>query len=206
MKTLSPKIEDTPPQAAIRPNNLKKWIRSQFLSPYLYKIPKNAKTLDLASGWGFSFEIIPGLYGIEFDPECVAYCQKKGWNVAQGNILEPLPYEEDFFDYCFTHDVLEHFELKEIPDIFANVYQVLKPGGYFINIIPNKLGYEHGIKIKAGHKHFILPEEIIEIGNRNYFDLEETKDVPFPSFINSHFTHGKKMIVLKKKGGQNFLT
>ena len=186
------------PPPAIKPNRIKKWIRIKFLSPYLHKIPKDQKTLDLACGWGFSFNINPKFYGIELDDESLNYCQQQGFNVKKGNLLEPLPYSDNFFDNCFSHDVLEHFELHEVDLIFNNVHKILKPGGLFMNITPNRKGYDFGIVINAGHKHYIVPEEIKVIATRTGFEFVDSYTVPFPKFINDRFVHGKFLTLCRK--------
>lgn len=66
---------------------------------------------------------------------------KKGHKVLKGNLLEPFPFEISFFDKAFTQDVLEHFEIEEVEIIFQNVYRVLRNGGVFMNVIPNRKGY-----------------------------------------------------------------
>jgi cyclopropane fatty-acyl-phospholipid synthase-like methyltransferase len=164
----------------------------------LYKIPKDQKTLDLACGWGFSFNINPAFYGVELDDECVSYCQQQGFKVKKGNLLEPLPFPENFFDNSFTHDVLEHFELNEVDLIFKNVHRVLKPGGIFMNITPNKKGYDYGFVIDVGHKHYIVPDEIKQIAERTGFEYIDSYSVPVPGFLNRWFVHAKYLTICKK--------
>jgi len=183
----------------LRSSGWKEWIRIQFLSPYLWRIPRDEKSLDLACGWGFSFKINPGFYGIEYDDACVAYLQRQNYKVQKGNLLEPLPYAEGFFDNCFSHDVLEHFEAEESDRIFANVHRVLKKGGRFINIIPNRRGYDFGLQINAGHKYFMTPEKIAEIATRTGFRFERSYASPLPAFFHPLFTHNKWVTICLKE-------
>ena len=113
----------------IKSNRFKKWLRIHFLSSYLQQIPKYERTLDLGCGYGFSFEINPNFHGVEIDDDCVEYCQKQGFHVTKTSLLTPLPFENETFDNCFSHDVLEHFELSEIENIFRHVYAILRGGG-----------------------------------------------------------------------------
>jgi O-antigen chain-terminating methyltransferase len=186
------------PRPAKKPNRINKWLRINFLSPYIHSIPKNEKTLDLACGWGFSFNINPGFYGVDFDDECVNYCKQKGFNVTKANLLEPLPYPGEFFDNCFSHDVLEHFDLPEVDVIFKNVYKILRQGGTFINIIPNRRGYDYGFAINAGHKHFIIPDEIQYIADRMGFQYLGAYSAPVPQIINSWFNHAKYVTLCRR--------
>ncbi len=174
----------------LKANSIKEWVRVHFLSPFLHDIPKNEKTLDLACGWGFSFKINPNFYGIEYDEKCFNYL-KDNYNVKRGSLLEPLPYEDNFFDNVFSHDVLEHFEPAEVEVIFKNVHRVLKKGGRFINIIPNRLGYDFGFKIDAGHKHFIVPTEIKALADKYGFNYQTAYASPLPKAFDGLFTHNK---------------
>ena len=182
----------------LRTNSFKEWLRINVLSPYIRDIPKNEKTLDLACGWGFSFRINPNFWGVEIDDDCVGFCQQQGYKVSQGNLLEPLPFPDGFFDNTFSQDVLEHFEFQEVDLIFKNVYKVLRPGGNFINVTPNKKGYDYGFVIDAGHKHFIVPEEIKQIAERNGFKFVSAYSAPVPAFMNSWFTHAKNVTICQK--------
>ena len=186
------------PRPAIKPNAINKWIRIKLLSSYIYNIPKNEKTLDLACGWGFSFDINPNFYGVELDDDCVDYCRKRGFNVTKGNLLEPLPFPDEYFDNCFSHDVLEHFELAEVDVIFKNVNKILSRGGIFMNIIPNRKGYDYGCALNAGHKHFIIPAEIQQVAARMGFQYMGAYSAPVPEIINIWFNHAKYVTLCRK--------
>ena len=182
----------------LRTNPLQEWLRINILSRYINNIPRNEKTLDLACGWGFSFRINQNFWGVELDDDCVNYVQQQGYKVTKANLLEPLPFPLSFFDNVFTQDVLEHFELEEVNTIFKNVHKVLRQGGKFLNVIPNRKGYEYGFVIDAGHKHFIVPDEIKQIAYRNGFKYVRAYSAPVPEFMNSWFTHAKFVTICIK--------
>ena len=52
--------------------------------------------------------------------------------------------------------------------------------------------------LNAGHKHFILPEEIKQIGERNGFNFLGVYSALCPSFMNSWFTHAKYVNICQK--------
>ena len=190
------------PRAAMRPRSINKWIRTTFLAPYLRSIPSHQMTLDLACGWGFSFGINPNFYGVELDDECVRFCQERGFKVKKANLLEQLPFPIDFFDTCFTHDVLEHFEPEDLDLIFINVRRVLRPGGIFMNIIPNRKGYDYGLREDIGHRHFATPGEIEKVARRTGFFYERAYSSPVPEIMNSWFTHAKYVTLCRKPGSR----
>ena len=175
----------------IRSNKFKRFIRVRFLSPHIRNIPTDQKTLDLGCGWGFSFRINPGFHGLDADADCVKYCQEQGFKVVQGGLLMPLPFPSGHFDNCFTHDVLEHFELKHLDLIFQHVHEILRPGGVFINAIPNRLGYDYGLRVNSGHKHYVTPEEVREVAKRTGFKYQGCVSSPFPEVFHRFYTHNK---------------
>lgn len=196
---MNPTIETAGKPPTLRTSALRHWVRVNLLSPYLKAIPREEKTLDLACGWGFYFQINPQAYGIEIDTDCVDHLQRKGYQVSRGSLLEPFPFEPNSFDNCLSHDVLEHFDRDEIPVIFRHAHRILKPGGRFLNVIPNRLGYDFGIREDVGHKHFITPEEIAEIAEETGFEFEGSHASPLPRFANRFFTHNKWVTSCRKK-------
>lgn len=184
--------------ATARSSPFRNWIRINLLSPHLKSIPREEKTLDLACGWGFYFQINPNAFGIEIDEACIDYLQRQGYRVKRGNLLETFPFEPGSFDNCISHDVLEHFESREMPTIFENVHRVLRPGGRFINVVPNRRGYDFGVKEGVGHKHFVTPDEIADVAGRTGFVFERCYTSPLPEFAHSLFTHNKWVTFCRK--------
>ena len=182
----------------LKPAPFREWVRVKFLYPYLKSIPTHERTLDLACGYGFSFKINPNFYGIELDQVACAFNQSLGRKVKQGSLLEPYPFEDGFFDNVFSHDVLEHFALDQVPIIFKNAHRVLKRGGTFLNIVPNKKGYQFGIDINAGHVHFVDESEIKRVAEETGFRLEKVYTCPLPLFLHEAFTHNKLVTVCIK--------
>ena len=48
---------------------------------------------------------------------------------------EPLPYEDNSFDYVFSKSVLEHFYYPE--ELVQEIFRILKPGGLVITMVPD---------------------------------------------------------------------
>lgn len=87
----------------------------------------DANLLDLGCGIGWLAEHFPNYTGLDASPEAVAAATEKGRNVVLGDLAQPLPYADGFFDSAVLKDVLEH-----VPDPVSTVrevYRVLKPGG-----------------------------------------------------------------------------
>jgi SAM-dependent methyltransferase len=79
-------------------------------------------------------------------------------------VIEPIPFEDDSFEYVTAHDFLEHIpRLIYVPqrrnafvEVMNEVYRVLKPGGLFLSMTP---GYPHAATFRdPTHINFITDE------------------------------------------------
>src|SRR5215471_17185820 len=121
-----------------KPRDFRKWLRARFLEPTVRSLPKSRDVLDLCCGYGFYFSINPSARGVDGDPDCVQQLKAKGYDVSLCNVLEGLPFPNDEFGFVIAHDVLEHFYYDDLEKIFSEVYRVLRPGGYFVAVQPNR--------------------------------------------------------------------
>ena len=181
----------------MKPSTFREWFRIYFLSGHLRKTGKYRDVLDLCCGWGFYFKINPNARGIDLDRTCVEYLVGQGYNVRQGDITAGLPFPDDAFDLVLTHDALEHFSLVKVKKIFENVHRILRKDGTFMNIIPNRKGYEYGLKTDCGHRHFITAKEIQDIAGKQFI-VVKSYPYPFPRIIGQYFTHNKEVVILRK--------
>lgn len=195
--TAAPLVPSTKP-ATIKANPFKQWVRLRLFYRYLKEILKDEKTLDLACGWGVALNINPKFYGFEYDQACYEFL-KDEYDVRFGDILGEVPFEKGFFDNVFTQDVLEHFTLPDIERIFRTVNELLKPGGRFINAVPNKRGYQYGLDIQAGHLHYVTTEDITRLADATGFVLERYYAYPLPAFLSEFYTHNKCVYHPRKK-------
>lgn len=179
-------------------SKIKEFLRIYFLSAPLWHTKGfKDRVLDLGCGWGFYFKINPFAYGIDFDADCVEYLKRLGYKLVQGDMRNHLPFEDNFFKCVVCHDVLEHLQIEDIEKVFIRVHRILEPEGIFLILIPNRKGFEYGLRINSGHKYFVTPEEIFLLGKGN-FNIERHYSYPMPRFIGNHWTHNKEVIILRK--------
>jgi SAM-dependent methyltransferase len=179
----------------IEPNPILKWIRTRYLEPTLRRLPRTEKVLDLCCGYGFYFGINPNARAVDGDPRVVEHLRERGFHVDLCNVLEGLPHPDGEFEHVIAHDVLEHFTLDELHSLFDEVHRVLAPHGVFWVHVPNRKGYDHGLRIGAGHKMFVTRDEIERLAPGR-FDLRNHYPEPFPRWIGRHFTHNKEVFHL----------
>jgi SAM-dependent methyltransferase len=86
-----------------------------------------AKLLDVGCGTGWLAEHFRDYTGIDGSPEAVAAAQAKGRSIQQGDVDQPLPFEDASFDAVVLKDLLEH--VADPVAVVREVGRVLKPGG-----------------------------------------------------------------------------
>jgi ubiquinone/menaquinone biosynthesis C-methylase UbiE len=86
-----------------------------------------AKLLDVGCGTGWLAEHFSDYTGIDGSPEAVAAAQGKGRSIIQGDVHEPLPFEDATFDGVVLKDLLEH--VTDPVAVVREAHRVLKPRG-----------------------------------------------------------------------------
>jgi SAM-dependent methyltransferase len=89
--------------------------------------------------------------------------------VKWADVSKPLPYEAACFDNAFTHDVLEHLTAEAMDALFADVRRLLKPGGLFLNVVPNQKGFNAGLDPAVGHIRFVDLSAVHQAASKNGF-------------------------------------
>lgn len=125
---------------------------------------KRKKLLDVGCGDGSDAKIFIEKYGLE---TCGIDIYKhgkikniEGLEFKKANIFK-IPYEDNYFDYVFLHDVLHHIyepkqRYKKHTRGLKEVKRVCKKNGIIIILEANRynpLSYPHMVLIK-GHNHF----------------------------------------------------
>jgi SAM-dependent methyltransferase len=183
---------------ARKPNFLKKFIRIHLIEKTLQSLPKSNCVLDLGTGYGFYLSINPHAWAVDGDHNCINYLQSKGFNVKQCDFLKRLPFDDGEFEYVIAHDVLEHFTYEELEQIFSEVHRILKLGGRFLVFVPNRRGYDLGLRTEAGHKLFVTINEVKSL-SKELFVIQKNYSEPLPQFVGKFFNHNKEIFELVRQ-------
>lgn len=112
----------------------------QYLSEVLIKT--HGKVLDVGCGTGDLLEELRQkgceAYGIEFNPNSVDVCVKKGLDVRCGNFID-TDLQDGFFDAVIFWHVLEH--LPSPRKALEKALRILKPEGKLFIYSPNAKSY-----------------------------------------------------------------
>jgi SAM-dependent methyltransferase len=98
---------------------------------------KDLRVLDEGCGFGDHLSRSASrnaqeLVGLDASKELITFAKRQ--NIPKSRFIvhdlnEPLPFEDEYFDKIFTS--LTVFYVKNLPQLFAENYRVLKPGGRF---------------------------------------------------------------------------
>lgn len=114
---------------------------------------KKMNLLSLACSTGVIEEKIKknlniSVVGIDAATQALKRATKRGLLTRHGDISKKLPFKDNFFDFIFAGEVIEHiFDTKA----FLNeIHRVLKPGGYVVITTPNLARIDDRLKLLFG--------------------------------------------------------
>lgn len=88
--------------------------------------------LDAGCGEGrFIGQDQEGIIGIDWNPDSVQQCKRKGYNVAQADI-RALPFEDGSISGIHCSHVIEHFLPSDVHKILSECDRVLAPQGILV--------------------------------------------------------------------------
>jgi 2-polyprenyl-3-methyl-5-hydroxy-6-metoxy-1,4-benzoquinol methylase len=136
-------------------------------------LPKNkeSKILDIGCGLGQNLYTFSQLgyintRGIDISPECVAFCEKKGFHTEKVSAEDYLKDKNDFFDVITIYHVVEHIKKEQIINFLKLLRNSLKEGGSLVINIPNgnnAIGGIHDRYVDITHEILYTPESMREI-------------------------------------------
>ena len=149
-----------------------------------FSLRKGDKILDIGCGRG---EFLKGFircglngYGVDQSLKAKEICP--GAEIIQTDIeCNPLPFDNNSFNYVFSKSVLEHFYYPE--KIVQEIYRVLLPRGFVITMVPDwKSIYKTSFYDDYTHRTpftLISLRDIFRIHGFNDVTVERFRQLPF---------------------------
>lgn len=82
-------------------------------------------------------DLIKEIVGIDIDPYKIKKAKDRGILTILGSALD-LPFKNNSFDLVTSLHVIEHIKHEQVTTFISEILRVLKPGGFFIIITPNR--------------------------------------------------------------------
>lgn len=124
-------------------------------------LPDNARILDVGCGDGFHLDLLKKygekkwqLEGIDIDQRAFEMAKKRDLNVKLGTISDIETSRENFYDFAFTVQTIEHVEQPF--EFLKAIRKVLKKGGKLVVVTDNTDSYDFKLFKKShwGGYHF----------------------------------------------------
>ncbi|KAL1920711.1 uncharacterized protein VTP21DRAFT_1088 [Calcarisporiella thermophila] len=97
-----------------------------ILQHYMFRCGPGTWTMEMATEFPGSH-----FYGIDINKGFPEHIKPENCHFQVGNILEPLPFEDEGFDFVFVRCVGLGVYQSEWPRVIEEIVRVLRPGGYF---------------------------------------------------------------------------
>lgn len=176
------------PYGTLQTLNLDHLYRYAYAKGYCY----NADVLDAAMGCGYPSLILncKTYSGVDIDPNMVAFANEhylpmmSNATYVQGSVLD-LPFENHSKDVYISYETIEHIQPNELPQYFAEVKRVLRPGGKFICSTPIYRGDKFGLLTKYHPYEFRYAQFEATLVNQGFQLLDTLYQWP-PHFTLEH--------------------
>jgi len=120
-------------------------------SIFLSWVDKSAKILDIGCGDGFLSSLLIekkdcSVTGLDISEVAAEKAKARGVDVVVANVEEPLPFEDNSFDFVIATEVLEHITLSE--ELLLEMARVSRR--YLLVSIPNSAFWKYRLQLLFG--------------------------------------------------------
>jgi SAM-dependent methyltransferase len=86
--------------------------------------------------------------GLDVDAAALEKARKLGIEPVQGNVEEPLPFDDESFDAVVAGELFEHLQFPDA--LVAETKRVLRPGGVLVGSVPNAFRVQSRLRFLRG--------------------------------------------------------
>ena len=137
----------------------------------------NGRHVWLAAKEGFD------AYGIDLSEKAIELA--KDWmarehlpykDLRSGNMADPLPYEDNFFDIIISYGALDHMPIGESTKAIMQARRVLKPGGLIVLKLEANSSFTSSYGKEVAKNELILDKPVERGMLQHFFDQDEVAD------------------------------
>jgi len=118
---------------------------------FVEAIGRGKRVLDLGCRSGaLTRHFLDGnsVVGIDVDAAALEKARALGIEPVQGNVDEPLPFEDASFDAVVAGELFEHLRFPDA--LVAEIERVLRPGGVIVGSVPNAFRVQSRLRFLRG--------------------------------------------------------
>lgn len=147
------------------------------------ELKNDFKLLDFGCGCGrlirhFTTVKNVQLFGTDLNPQLIKWCNENlPGKYFVNNILPPLNFEDNFFDFIYARSVFTHLSADYQKNWINEIKRILKPNGIFYFTTH---GINTAINLTAKEKNILVEKGIFE---HNFFEEGDNKFSTYQTFI-----------------------
>ena len=173
---------------AILKNNFEKLLKNNNSN-----LTKPLQILDIGCGSGanlFWLKEYGAVYGIDISEFAIDCAKKRELKNLTVGSAEELSYEDNYFDFVFSVQVFCNIPENDLK-AWEEAYRVLKPGGYFISLLPAYKFLFSNHDLASGSYRRYDVKDILLASNKSKF---ETYKLTYYNFLLFPLAAGCRLI------------
>jgi SAM-dependent methyltransferase len=118
---------------------------------FVAAVGRGKRVLDLGCRSGaLTRHFVDGneVVGLDVDAVALAKAAELGIDGVQGNVEEPLPFDDASFDAVIAGELFEHLQFPDT--LVREVRRVLRPGGVIVGSVPNAYRLQGRLRFLLG--------------------------------------------------------
>lgn len=169
-------------------------IKDSFFNCYkkYFEDANKVKVLSVSTGYGVwdylllkNFSNISEIWATDINSDILSKCERKklsesgNWNFKLVKPEEPIPLEDNYFDFIYHMDVIEH--VNKPYSFISDQYRMLKPEGVLFLTTPNLLRPANILRLLTGKLFFPrqlgVDENLLDCTHIQEFTIWQLKNI-----------------------------
>lgn len=162
------------------------------------------KLLDIGCADGFFDKTLLqqgyDVHGMDISESLLKSAEEIGVKTKKGDLAQTLPFENNFFDFIFAGEILEH--VVDTEHALEEISRILKKGGFFVLTTPNLVSFKNRIRFFLGR----TPDQIQPFHQYLRYHVRQFTHLSWEKLLaifNFEITHSNSSIVVFQRDEEN---